>query len=378
MDAEPAADETPSQVITAPPLILYPAIPRLGERPPYRCPGRESIRATLSLPPSMHRIGYGLGELIHSEGKTANDMNLLIKALCAIAAVIAVAGIVCMAVLEGEGGQPNLPGLLLLVIGIVVGMPTLIFGASSPRGREGLDKLSARVRGNRGKMNRKKIRRLNKISKYSLISLTLVGFVLFLGGLAIRSRGAMAAGFVLFGVMFVCAQIIMMVVRLGGGSGFTGWSKTSEKEKKLLEALGYMFIFLFLGAIVLTLGLMILCVLALVIAIPLEFWEEWTSGKNLGGMVAYILSVVGCGSFLIWRSRSDKQNKKKAPRVRVFALAKELDMTSKELISFLKTEGHKVSSHMSSIDESAAKALRERLKPKAGETPAEKPGKKAG
>ncbi len=301
-------------------------------------------------------------------------MNLLIKALCAIAAVIAVAGIVCMAVLEGEGGQPDLLGLLLLVIGIVVGMPTLIFGASSSRGREGLDELSARVRGNLGEMNRKKVRRLNKISKYSLISLTLVGFVLFLGGLAIRSRGTMAAGFVLFGVVFVCAQILIVVVRLGGGSGFTGWSKTSEKEKKLLEALGYMLMFIFLGGIILSLGILILCVLALVIAKPFWFWEE----KNLGGMVAYVLFVVGCGSFLIWRSRSDKQNKQKASRVRVFALAKEVDMTSKELISFLKTEGHKVSSHMSSIDESAAEALRERLKPKAGETPAEKPGKKAG
>ena len=73
-----------------------------------------------------------------------------------------------------------------------------------------------------------------------------------------------------------------------------------------------------------------------------------------------------------------KRLKPKASGVRVFALAKELNMASKELISFLKTEGHKVSSHMSSIDKSAAKALRKRLKPKAGETPAEKPGKKAG
>tara|TARA_B100001167_G_C16773329_1_gene308964 strand:- start:1986 stop:4142 length:2157 start_codon:yes stop_codon:yes gene_type:complete len=48
-------------------------------------------------------------------------------------------------------------------------------------------------------------------------------------------------------------------------------------------------------------------------------------------------------------------------------------MTSKELISFLKTQGHKVSSHMSSIDDPVAKILRDRLKPKAAEAPAEKP-----
>ncbi len=59
--------------------------------------------------------------------------------------------------------------------------------------------------------------------------------------------------------------------------------------------------------------------------------------------------------------------------VRIFTLAKELDMTSKELISFLKTQGHKVASHMSSIDDPVAKILRDRLKPKEAEAPAEKP-----
>jgi len=59
--------------------------------------------------------------------------------------------------------------------------------------------------------------------------------------------------------------------------------------------------------------------------------------------------------------------------VRIFTLAKELDMTSKELISFLKTQGHKVASHMSSIDDPVAKILRDRLKPKVAEAPAEKP-----
>ena len=53
--------------------------------------------------------------------------------------------------------------------------------------------------------------------------------------------------------------------------------------------------------------------------------------------------------------------------VRIFTLAKELDMTSKELITFLKTQGHQVTSHMSSIDDPVAKILRDRLKPKDAE-----------
>lgn len=45
-------------------------------------------------------------------------------------------------------------------------------------------------------------------------------------------------------------------------------------------------------------------------------------------------------------------------------------MSSKDLITFLKTQGHKVASHMSSIDEPVAKILRDRLKPKSAEAPA--------
>ena len=56
--------------------------------------------------------------------------------------------------------------------------------------------------------------------------------------------------------------------------------------------------------------------------------------------------------------------------VRIFTLAKELDMSSKDLITFLKTQGHKVASHMSSIDDPVAKILRDRLKPKSAEAPA--------
>ncbi len=51
--------------------------------------------------------------------------------------------------------------------------------------------------------------------------------------------------------------------------------------------------------------------------------------------------------------------------VRIFKLAKELDMPSKELISYLQTQGHQVSSHMSTIPDTVANILRDRLKPKA-------------
>ena len=312
-------------------------------------------------------------------------MSLLIKTLCAIAAVISVAGIVCMAVLEGEGGQPDLPGLLLLVIGIVVGMPTLIFGASSPGGRDELDKLRARMR---SKTNRKKIRRLGTIFKYLGYSSLLAFVVLFVGGLIMfffrftGFQGAFVAALVLFCMMWVFAGLGDLVNWLGDvkrrrKSKFE--KKLSEKAEKFGQWVAVIFAFIMGGSLLLGIIAAVLLVIGLVIFIPFALWDAWGSGTNFEGMVviavAFVLFVVGYGSFLIWHFRS---NKKKAPGVRVFALAKELDMSSKELISFLKTEGHKVSSHMSSIDKSAAEALRERLKPKAGETPAEKPGKKAG
>ena len=50
--------------------------------------------------------------------------------------------------------------------------------------------------------------------------------------------------------------------------------------------------------------------------------------------------------------------------VRIFALAKELEMPSKELIKYLQTQGHQVTSHMSSIPNPVANILRDRLKPK--------------
>ena len=312
-------------------------------------------------------------------------MSLLIKALCAIAAAISVAGIVCMAVLEGEGGQPDLPGLLLLVIGIVVGMPTLIFGASSPGGRDELDKLRARMR---SKTNRKKIRRLGTIFKYlgyssllAFVVLLVVGIILFVSG-STGFQGAFVAALVLFCMMWVFAGLCDLVDWIGDvkrrrKSKFE--KKLSEKAEKFGQWVAVIFAFIMGGSILLALLFALLLAVLLVIFLPFLIWEGWSLGKNVWGMVAvmvlFVLVMLGYGFFLMRDSKSDK---KKAPRVRVFALAKELDMTSKELISFLKTEGHKVSSHMSSIDKSAAEALRERLKPKAGEVPAEKPGKKAG
>ena len=312
-------------------------------------------------------------------------MSLLIKTLCAIAAVISVAGIVCMAVLEGEGGQPDLLGLLLLVIGIVVGMPPLIFGASSPGGRDELDKLRARMR---SKTYRKKIRRLGTIFKYlgyssllAFVVLLVVGIILFVSG-STGFQGAFVAALVLFCMMWVFASLCDLVDWLGDikrhrKSKFE--KKLSEKAEKFGQWVALIFAFIMGGSLLLGIIAAVLLVIVLAIAMPFALWGAWDSGTNFEGMVviavAFVLLVVGYGSFLIWHFRS---NKKKAPGVRVFALAKELNMTSKELISFLKTEGHKVSSHMSSIDKSAAKALRKRLKLKAGEAPAEKPGKKAG
>jgi translation initiation factor IF-2 len=47
--------------------------------------------------------------------------------------------------------------------------------------------------------------------------------------------------------------------------------------------------------------------------------------------------------------------------VRVFKLAKELEMESKELVAFLRTQGHFVTSHMSAIDDNVATIIRDRL-----------------
>ncbi len=50
--------------------------------------------------------------------------------------------------------------------------------------------------------------------------------------------------------------------------------------------------------------------------------------------------------------------------VRIFQLAKELGMSSKELMTFLKTQGHKVTNHMCALEDNVAQILRDRLPPK--------------
>jgi len=70
--------------------------------------------------------------------------------------------------------------------------------------------------------------------------------------------------------------------------------------------------------------------------------------------------------------------------VRIHMLAKELEMHSKELITFLRTQGHPVMSHMTTIEDVVANIVRERLKKKRPAKPvasdakaAAKPAKKA-
>ena len=55
-------------------------------------------------------------------------MSLLDKLLCVTATVFILAGVVCLSVLEGERSNPNLPGLILLVLGIFTWLPLLITG----------------------------------------------------------------------------------------------------------------------------------------------------------------------------------------------------------------------------------------------------------
>ena len=47
--------------------------------------------------------------------------------------------------------------------------------------------------------------------------------------------------------------------------------------------------------------------------------------------------------------------------VRIFSLAKELNMTSKELMAYLETQGHNVKNHMCTIPDTVAQILRDRL-----------------
>jgi translation initiation factor IF-2 len=55
--------------------------------------------------------------------------------------------------------------------------------------------------------------------------------------------------------------------------------------------------------------------------------------------------------------------------VRIFQLAKELGKSSKELMTFLGTQGHKYSNHMQNIPDTVAMILRDRYKPKVPKPP---------
>jgi translation initiation factor IF-2 len=55
--------------------------------------------------------------------------------------------------------------------------------------------------------------------------------------------------------------------------------------------------------------------------------------------------------------------------VRIFQLAKELGKSSKELMTFLATQGHKYSNHMQNIPDTVAMILRDRYKPKTPKAP---------
>ncbi len=46
--------------------------------------------------------------------------------------------------------------------------------------------------------------------------------------------------------------------------------------------------------------------------------------------------------------------------VRIFQLAKELGTSSKELMTYLRTQGHRISNHMCTVDETVAQILKDR------------------
>lgn len=60
--------------------------------------------------------------------------------------------------------------------------------------------------------------------------------------------------------------------------------------------------------------------------------------------------------------------------VRIFQLAKELGMSSKDLMEYLRTQGHQISNHMSSVEDSVATILKDRL-PRPGSGQTKKDGK---
>ena len=136
-------------------------------------------------------------------------MSLLDKLLCVTAAIFTLAGVVCLAVLEGERSNPNHPGLILLVLGIFIWLPLLISGF-----RLGGD---GGGRPRRAKVSQATVRR-NRIFKY----LCLVAGGLILGGLVLGrfiQDGRILASLIFGGFFFFAFSFIWWIEPGGGGGG---------------------------------------------------------------------------------------------------------------------------------------------------------------
>jgi translation initiation factor IF-2 len=64
--------------------------------------------------------------------------------------------------------------------------------------------------------------------------------------------------------------------------------------------------------------------------------------------------------------------------VRVYILAKELNMSSKDLVAYLHTQGVQVKGHMATVDDNVARILRDRYKPKTPPPPPSDAGNRGG
>ena len=138
-------------------------------------------------------------------------MSLLDKLLCVTATVFILAGVVCLAVLEGERSNPNLPGLILLVLGIFIWLPLLITGFKVGGGGGGGSR--------RAKVSQATMRR-NRIFKY----LCLVAGGLILSGLVLGrfiQDGRILASLI-FGGFFFFAFSFIWWIEPGGGGGEGG------------------------------------------------------------------------------------------------------------------------------------------------------------
>ena len=161
-------------------------------------------------------------------------MSLLDKLLCVTATVFILAGVVCLSVLEGERSNPNLPGLILLVLGIFTWLPLLITGFKVGGGGGGgslvfkesdeksrFKESGERLRGlHRAKVNQSTVRR-NRIFKY----LCLVAGLLILGGLGLGpfiQDDAVLASLIVGGFFFFAFSFIWWIGPKGGGGGGGG------------------------------------------------------------------------------------------------------------------------------------------------------------